>query len=809
MMLQRIADHNPGLAIVVALFCLLGVIHSVAVPLFEAPDEVWHFSFVRMLATERALPVQPTEGKDPWLREAGQPPLYYLVAAPVIALLDTSDFPDSVRFNVAHPAVTPGVQSQAPNIFIHTHQEAFPYRGGVLAVHVARLLSVLWGAGTVVGTYLLAREILSDRPGLALLAASITAFNPHFLFISSVVNNDVCAACVCTFALWLTVRVASETGLLTGNLVSLGLVLGLASLTKMSALALFPLAALALGLAWWRERDTRGLLVQGAVTLGLAGLVGSWWYLRNWLLYGDPLAWGVWLSDLPPSRFGPMEIVRQLGHVATSYWSPYDGLFPPVVFWGLGLLVVLAAAGWVDMIGRRPWRKERPGMSAQGLLLAGVCFLLLFASLVKYMVTTPSDEGRLLFPGIAAFSLLLALGLETAVARSFDRLRTRPFDKLRVRPFNRTLASPSASLRTGSVEPLRARPLEEIRAQRWAATARVVVAGGLLLLAFASPFGAIVPRYARPLVRSTADIPQDALLNDAVSDGAQLVGIDIEPKTARPGETVSVTLYWETRATPPAALRVVVQLWTFGGRLVGQHDRTPAGDLYPPDLWRVGDVVRDTYRFTTVEERPAMCHVTVLVMDGDELLGQVSSPSALKLVGLPVSADDIPFPLTVSLGGQIELIGYDVPASSPFDVTSASPSASPLDKLGGRLRTGSAEPLRAQPSLSETLEITLYWRALVDMEEDYTVFVHLLGEDGTLYGQGDGPPLNNEYPTSYWSPGEVLADARTIPLHDGRPAGGYLLVGLYRLADGARLPVHTAEGERMPDDAVRLEIDAW
>jgi hypothetical protein len=312
-----------------------------------------------------------------------------------------------------------------------------------------------------------------------------------------------------------------------------------------------------------------------------------------------------------------------------------------------------------------------------------------------------------------------------------------------------------------------------------------VVAGGLLLLAIASPFGAIVPRYARPLVRSTADIPQTALLNDAVYGGARLVGVDIEPKTAQPGETVSVTLYWEARATPPAALRVVVQLWTFGGRLVGQHDRTPAGDLYPPDLWRVGDVVRDTYHFTMVEETPAMCHVTVLVLDGDDLLGQVSSPSALKLVGVPVSADDIPLPLMVSLGGQIELIGYDVPAHPPFD------------------------GLRAQPSSGETLEITLYWRALADVEEDYTVFVHLLGEDGTLYGQGDGPPLNNDYPTSYWSPGEVLADVRTIALHNGRPAGAYLLVGLYRLADGARLPVHTAEGERMPDDAVRLEIDAW
>ena len=112
-----------GLVAVVATFCVLGAIYSVTIPLFEAPDEIWHFSLVRVLATQRSLPVQPTDGKNIWLREAGQPPLYYLVTAPAIALLDTSDFPDFVRFNVAHPAVTSGSVSTSPNIFIHTPYE--------------------------------------------------------------------------------------------------------------------------------------------------------------------------------------------------------------------------------------------------------------------------------------------------------------------------------------------------------------------------------------------------------------------------------------------------------------------------------------------------------------------------------------------------------------------------------------------------------------------------------------------------------------------------------------------------------------
>jgi len=719
-----------GLTAIVAAFCILGVAHSVVVPLFEAPDEIWHFSFAQVLATRRALPVQPTEGKDMWLREAGQPPLYYLVAAPFIALLDTSDFPGFVRFNAAHPAVTPGLQSDATNIFIHTPHEQFPYRGGVLAVHVARWLSVLWGAGTVVGAYLVAGEIAPGRPGLALATAAITAFNPHFIFISSVVNNDVCAACVCTFGLWLAVRLVKETRFLSlrfgKNLVSLGIVLGLALLTKMSALALAALAALALGLAWRRERDARTLLARGVTVFGLSGLVGAWWYARNWALYGDPLAWGVWMMDLPVVPIGLIEVVRQLGHVATSYWSPYHGLFPPAVFWGLGLLAAATVAGWIRLIVRRERRAE---MDAEGLLLAGVWFLMLFASLVKYMVTTPSDEGRLLFPAIAALSSLVALGLDGLAPR------------------------------------------------RWANATLGVVGVGLLALSIASPFCAIRPRFASPLIASAEDIVREMPFDDAVFGAVRLLGVQVEPGRVAPGDKVDVTLYWEALSAPPDGLRAVVQLWTLGGRLVGQRDAAPAGAVYPPDLWRAGDVVRDEYRMQMNEAGPAMCRVAVRVLVGDEVLGETSSPAALRLAGEPASVDEIAYPLAYTLGDQVELVGYDAPDGAP--------------------------------SSGEPLAITLYWRALAKMDEDYTVFVHLLDEDGALRAQGDGPPLGGDYPTSYWSPGEALADARTIPLEEGLPTGARLRVGFYRLADGVRLPVYTAQGERVPDDAITLNVDVW
>ncbi len=720
------------LAYITLAFSLLGLAYSVSLPLFEAPDEVWHTSFMRVLAEQKALPVQPTEGKDMWLREAGQPPLYYITAAPVAALFDMAEMVDLARFNVAHPAITPGAHSEATNLFIHTRRERFPYRGTVLAVHILRLLSVAWGAGAVIGAYLVARETLPAHPGLALTAAALTAFNPHFIFISSVVNNDAAVACLCTLVLWRSIRLAKpEIPCGLKSALWLGLLLGLALLTKLSALALLPLVALALGLRWWRDRDGRGLLMRGIAAVGAAGLVGGWWYGRNWILYGDPLAWNVWLIDLAHVPIGPVELVRQFGHVATSFWEPYDGLFPQPVFWLLALLTALAAAGWLRLVGWLLRRDRRPFAAIEGLLLSGIWLVLLLASLVRYMLTTPSDEGRLLFPGIAALALLLVMGIETLLPHP------------------------------------------------WSHRILTLTAAGLFILNVATPCY-ILPRwFPSPLLDSVQDVqravPAEGAAYAPVEQSVEtahvrLLGIQIQPDQAPPEEEVTITLYWEAQSSPPADLRAVVQLWTVGGRLISHRDATVAGEAYPPDLWREGDVVRDVYRMEIHERQPALCRVTVGVMALGERLTEITSPPLLRLTGDPVAPADIPHPVSYTLGEQVALSGYEL------------------------IRSG------------ETLTATLYWRALTEMDEAYTVFLHLVDEKGRLLGQGDGPPLGGDYPTTHWPPGETLPDTHTIPL-DGQTSADarWLLVGLYRPADGVRLPVHAADGARVPDDSIRLD----
>ncbi len=51
----------------------------------------------------------------------------------------------------------------------------------------------------------------------------------------------------------------------------------------------------------------------------------------------------------------------------------------------------------------------------------------------------------------------------------------------------------------------------------------------------------------------------------------------------------------------------------------------------------------------------------------------------------------------------------------------------------------------------------------------------------------------------------VNDNTHIVLLQHAPPVSGYLLVGLYRPTDGTRLPVYTARGERVPNDAIMLD----
>jgi hypothetical protein len=117
------------------------------------------------------------------------------------------------------------------------------------------------------------------------------------------------------------------------------------------------------------------------------------------------------------------------------------------------------------------------------------------------------------------------------------------------------------------------------------------------------------------------------------------------------------------------------------------------------------------------------------------------------------------------------------------------------------LRGVDADPVQVRPG--DEMTVRLYWRAFGPADKNYTVFVHLLDENGQLIGKKDAPPLNGQAPTETWEAGEYVSDEYVFVINPSAPAGAATLeLGMYDSATGARLPVIARAGDAPLDHLV-------
>jgi hypothetical protein len=140
----------------------------------------------------------------------------------------------------------------------------------------------------------------------------------------------------------------------------------------------------------------------------------------------------------------------------------------------------------------------------------------------------------------------------------------------------------------------------------------------------------------------------------------------------------------------------------------------------------------------------------------------------------PNEIQNIAHPLGVVFADQIELLGYEVAQRS--------------------IKPG------------ESLQVTLYWRALTPMNESYRVFVHLVGQDNRMAGGVDVIPVRGAFPTVYWKPGDTLRDVVQIPVALNAVPGKYTIeTGLYPVGKpGERLAITSSGEERALLEAIKV-----
>ena len=763
---QRVSEsasqHKAIVAILVA-FVLLSTTYSVVTPIFEAPDELQHYFFVQHLADGKGLPV--ITGPVPDIQaEVHQPPLYYALGALATFWIDTGPLADFVWRN-PHAQIGVPTASGNVNMVVHTAEEHFPYQGVTLAVHLVRGLSVLMGAATVLATYCTARQIMPRRKELAIGAAVINAFNPQFAFISGTINNDNLVIVLFALAALLLVVLArraetskvSETSKVCktemprGHLILLGLVIGLASLTKLTGLMLLPLAAVVLGVVALRRRRLISFVGWMAMVSTSALAVGGWWYARNWLLYGDPFGLKIMPILFRTRVYRPslLELLAEFKGLRMSFWALFGWfniLAEPWLYLAFDGLALLGMVGLLLLVFKQLRGEETLGWPWLLFLLLWIAVVL--AGLVRWTQMTHASQGRLMYPAISAISILLFTGLAQWVPRR-------------------------------------------------AVTSLACVLGvAMLAIAAVSPFRYIAPAYARPPLLSETELEQTPNPMDVTLDGQiKLLGYEVGQEVIQPGENLDVTLYWQALAPMERNYSVFVHLLDENDLVLASQDTFPGQGTYPTRLWRAGDAIADMYTiavpFTAFTPSLAQIEVGLYEFDSGKRLaayGPQGEPLGdnvrfHRIEVLPHEGSDpstgsghsVPNPVRFNFGNQIALIGYAM------------------------------ERRAVKPG--EEIHLTLYWEALAEMERDYTVFTHAIGERDRIWAQVDSQPQGGAAPTSTWSQGQILVDEYRLLVEPDTPPGVYdIEAGLYLAATGERLGLLDEAGHWMDSRVLLTKV---
>jgi Dolichyl-phosphate-mannose-protein mannosyltransferase len=402
-----------ALAGLIVVFVTLGTFIAIKTPAYESADEPGHVQNIETLVSGnwygmksscRFSIFEPAPGLlgcqgD----EAHQAPLYYLALAGWQRLVDL-------------PARAPYRGPFAPSSFqtrAHGPAESFPAHSPADHRFLLwlRIPNVLLGALTVLFAYFAVR-IVSTDPWTPVVGASMVAFLPRFVFLSSFVTNDNLVNLLGAVLTFFALRYARTPG--RGRIAVVGAVVGLLLITKLSALpiaiVLVPLAFMATG--WKRRAESLGIGVIAA--LGISG----WYLIQNTVRYGDPLAraassrylaqlggLGTFLA-LPYKAGNPLSLVFVRvperifnGFWYQSGWNQFHWSWPVNLLFSLVLAVAL-----VGLVHRHVDPKAL--VTSWTIAIAG------FLSVWVVATQTSTYQARYAFVGLAAIAALAALGLE-------------------------------------------------------------------------------------------------------------------------------------------------------------------------------------------------------------------------------------------------------------------------------------------------------------------------------------------------------------------------------------------------------------
>ena len=357
-------------ALLVGLQCRIS--YLITTPTFYAPDEQSHFNYIKYLSENLSLPVQTSKVYAPTNDyEYYQPPLYYMAMVPIYCVSKT--------------------------LF---HEEFLIVRG------IRSFSILLWLINIWLGLRFF-RHLKISNDFLRIAFIVLICLLPTYTFMSSVINNDnllitIGGAILC---------IVAQKDYALRKSILIGFLLGVAMLTKLSAIVYFPLVIVMFGFEIVKNRKDRISLVSHLVLiLTIAVVVFAPWAIRNWYLYKSITALNI--GSIPvywPSISNG--IISSLGYMSHSFWA-VSGIYNKIssYFSVIGILVtffaiigliycvVLKSKYFLTIFSEENW--EFCIAMAVGIIINVLLVL-------RYGLLYGQGQGRFLFP----ISLFIVFGL--------------------------------------------------------------------------------------------------------------------------------------------------------------------------------------------------------------------------------------------------------------------------------------------------------------------------------------------------------------------------------------------------------------
>jgi hypothetical protein len=365
--------------VVFVLAFVVRVAYALVTPPFEAPDEYSHYSYVRFLHTFHQLPVQPNPAAHPEELEMHQPPLYYMLVAPL--------FP-STEFMPARPLL------------------------------LLRSMNILVSMLTIVVVYAFASSVFQENRFVVALICTVVALLPTYSYLSATVFNGVLATFFASVGFHLCSKaVLDDEHQRHARWSWIGVVSGLAMLSKLSSIG-FVGAALILLLATspgWRACVQRA----GWFGLGVTSTAG-WWFFRNWIVYGQ------WIKIIENGdTYVPPPISwEHEKHSAIVLFKTFWAVFGRIneFYFADIYRICWVVAGLAILGGIRYWIQRRNDLPRNLIYFFAVGIGFSLAAAMYYAHNYNSDQGRYMFPALIPIMTFLALGFSALFPPRYHRV---------------------------------------------------------------------------------------------------------------------------------------------------------------------------------------------------------------------------------------------------------------------------------------------------------------------------------------------------------------------------------------------------